>query len=519
MKTLKNTSSLTNYTLVNDTIQLRLNFNTEIYIQNDVKLRLVKNIIERMNLSELKKVYSSFGRKSTVNPVTMLEIIIFCYSEGIFSSREIEKSCKYDLRIRYLLDGSKAPDHSSINRFRKKILELTPDILNQMVQILIEENQIDLSSIYIDGTKIEAYANRYSFVWRGSIEKWQEKLIEKIKEELGLSKSLIPDQVLQAVTTIFKQLRKKCKQKKIKFVYGKGKRKTREQRDYELLKDWKEKLESYKKHLEIMGDYRNSYSKTDHDATFMRMKEDHMKNGQLKPAYNIQLASASGFIIGENISHHPSDMYTLKPFLMTLLENYQGKLEKIVADAGYESEENYVYLAENKLTSYIKPSNYEKLKTRKYKKEQEFRESLKYDEKQDKYISQDGKEFIRCNDRYSKRKSGYITKTKIYRCFDWNKEGQKTKGIYISETFQKYREESLKNIKSDQGIEERLNRSIQAEGAFSKIKSGLNYNRFHHRGKENIISEICLLSMGLNLNKLASKIENKNLGIIKYKAA
>ena len=519
MKTFKNTSSLTNYTLVNDTIQLRLNFNTEIYIQNDVKLRLVKNIIERMNLSELKKVYSSFGRKSTVNPVTMLEIIIFCYSEGIFSSREIEKSCKYDLRIRYLLDGSKAPDHSTINRFRKKILELTPDILNQMVQILIEENQIDLSSIYIDGTKIEAYANRYSFVWRGSIEKWQEKLIEKIKEELGLSKSLIPDQVLQAVTTIFKQLRKKCKQKKIKFVYGKGKRKTREQRDYELLKDWKEKLESYKKHLEIMGDYRNSYSKTDHDATFMRMKEDHMKNGQLKPAYNIQLASASGFIIGENISHHPSDMYTLKPFLMTLLENYQGKLEKIVADAGYESEENYVYLAENKLTSYIKPSNYEKLKTRKYKKEQEFRESLKYDEKQDKYISQDGKEFIRCNDRYSKRKSGYITKTKIYRCFDWNKEGQKTKGIYISETFQKYREESLKNIKSDQGIEERLNRSIQAEGAFSKIKSGLNYNRFHHRGKENIISEICLLSMGLNLNKLASKIESKNLGIIKYKAA
>ena len=441
MKTFKNTSSLTNYTLVNDTIQLRLNFNTEIYIQNDVKLRLVKNIIERMNLSELKKVYSSFGRKSTVNPVTMLEIIIFCYSEGIFSSREIEKSCKYDLRIRYLLDGSKAPDHSTINRFRKKILELTPDILNQMVQILIEENQIDLSSIYIDGTKIEAYANRYSFVWRGSIEKWQEKLIEKIKEELGLSKSLIPDQVLQAVTTIFKQLRKKCKQKKIKFVYGKGKRKTKEQRDYELLKDWKEKLESYKKHLEIMGDYRNSYSKTDHDATFMRMKEDHMKNGQLKPAYNIQLASASGFIIGENISHHPSDMYTLKPFLMTLLENYQGKLEKIVADAGYESEENYVYLAENKLTSYIKPSNYEKLKTRKYKKEQEFRESLKYDEKQDKYISQDGKEFIRCNDRYSKRKSGYITKKKSTDVSTGTKKDKKPK----ESTYQKH----FKNIEKN----------------------------------------------------------------------
>ena len=519
MKTAKNTLSLTNYTLVNDTIQLRLNFNTEIYIKDDVKLRLVKNIIERMNLSELRKVYSSLGRKPTVNPVTMLQIIIFCYSEGIFSSREIEKSCKYDLRIKYLLDTEQPPDHSTINRFRQKIQELTPELLNQMVQILIEEKQIDLSSIYIDGTKIEAYANRYSFVWRGSIEKWQEKLIEKIKEELGLSKSLIPGQVLQAVTTIFKQLRKYCKEKKIKFVYGKGKRKTKEQRDYEHLKEWKEKLESYKKHLEIMGDNRNSYSKTDHDATFMRMKEDHMKNGQLKPAYNIQLASASGFIIGENISHHPSDMYTLKPFLKDLLEKNPNKLNKIVADAGYESEENYVFLAENNLTSYIKPSNYEKSKTRKYKKEQEFKKSLKYDERQDKYTSQEGKEFIRCNDRYRKRKSGYVTTTKVYRCFDWNKEGQKTKGIYIAETFQKYREESLKNIKSDQGIEERINRSIQAEGAFSKIKSGLNYNRFHHRGKENIKSEICLLSIALNLNKLTSKIENNNLEIIKYKAA
>ena len=189
MKTVKNTSSLINYTLVNDTIQAGLNFNTEIYIQNDVKIRLVKNIIKRLNLTELKKVYSSFGRKATVNLVTMLEIIIFCYSEGIFSSREIEKSCKYDLRIRYLLDGSKAPDHTTINRFRQKILELTPDILKQMVQILIEENQIDLSSIYIDGTKIEAYANRYGFVWRGSIEKWQEKLIENIKKNKNLEKA------------------------------------------------------------------------------------------------------------------------------------------------------------------------------------------------------------------------------------------------------------------------------------------------------------------------------------------
>lgn len=130
MNNKNNTLSLTNYTLVNNTIQLKLNINTEIYIQDDVKLRLVKNIIERMNLSELKKVYSSYGRKTVVNPVTMLQIIIFCYSEGIFSSRKIEKACKYDLRIKYLLDTEQAPDHSTINRFRQKIAELAPGLLH-----------------------------------------------------------------------------------------------------------------------------------------------------------------------------------------------------------------------------------------------------------------------------------------------------------------------------------------------------------------------------------------------------
>ena len=451
-----NTSSLTNFTLVDDTIQLKMNFNTEIYVYDDVKLRLVKNIIERMDLSEIKKVYSSLGRKPTVNAVTMLEILIFCYSEGIFSSRSIEKSCKYDLRIKYLLDEQTPPDHSTINRFRQKIVELAPDLLNQMVQILIEENQIDLSSIYIDGTKIEAYANRYSFVWRGSIEKWQEKLRVKIIKHFNLNKDLTPTQVLELVKIVFNQVSQECVEKKINFVFDQGKRKHQLQREYEMLKDWKSKLEKYQNHLKIMGEHRNSYSKTDHDASFMRMKEDHMRNGQLKPAYNIQLASASGFIIGENVSHHPSDMYTLKPFLNKLLKNHPNKLNKIVADAGYESEENYVYLAKNNLSSYIKPSNYEQLKTRKYKKEQKFRDSLEYDETQDKYISQEGKEFIRCNDRYRKRKSGYTTTTKVYRCFDWNKDGQKTKGIYISETFQKYRKESLENIRSDQGIEERI---------------------------------------------------------------
>jgi len=143
-------------------------------------------------------------------------------------------------------------------------------LLNQMIQILIEENQIDLSSIYIDGTKIEAYANRYSFMWRESIEKWQEKLRIKIIKHFNLNRELTPSQVLAVVRIAFNQISTECTENKINFVYGQRKRKHQLQRDYEKLKDWKNKLESYRKHLEIMGEHRNSYSKTDHDATFMR---------------------------------------------------------------------------------------------------------------------------------------------------------------------------------------------------------------------------------------------------------
>ena len=212
------TSLLVNSTLINDTIQLKLNFNIDVYVQDDVKLRLVKNVIERMDLSKLHQVYSHFGRKPKVNPLTMLQILIFCYSEGIFSSRDIEKSCKYDLRIKYLLEEQQAPDHSTINRFRQKIQELTPDILNQMTNILVEENQIDLSSIYIDGTKIESNANRYTFVWRGSVEKFQEKLRVKIIKHLGLNENLTPAAGLSIKTLVFNQLSRKCKHENIEFV-------------------------------------------------------------------------------------------------------------------------------------------------------------------------------------------------------------------------------------------------------------------------------------------------------------
>ncbi|WP_313758359.1 transposase [Tissierella sp.] len=119
-----------------------------------------------------------------------------------------------------------------------------------------------------------------------------------------------------------------------------------------MLERWLDKLNIYEKHLNILGE-RNSYSKTDHDAIFMRLKDDHMKNGQLKPAYNIQCSTNGRYIIGIEGFNNPADVRILIYFMDNLLKKHDTRIRKIVADSEYESEENYLYLRENK----IKPLN------------------------------------------------------------------------------------------------------------------------------------------------------------------
>ena len=200
----------------------------------------------------------------------------------------------------YLLDDCKAPSYSTISRFMVKCTPIIQDIFNEISHIIMTKNSIDSENIYIDGTKIEAYANKYTFVWKKAVLKNYEKLI-----------------------------------KKINFVYGKGKKKSKEQKFLETTKDYIDKLSEYEEHLDICK-YRNSYSKTDKDATFMRMKEDYMRNGQLKPGYNLQIATCSELILGYQIFNNPTDVKTLVQFL-NHLNSYNISLKNIVADAGYES--------------------------------------------------------------------------------------------------------------------------------------------------------------------------------------
>jgi len=405
----------------------------------------------------------------------------------------------------------------------------TTALLTEFVQLLLEDGHVDLKSLYIDGTKIEFSANRYTFVWRKAVEKNQKKLMDKMIQALGLPDGSALDEVEDFVKAKFNEARNLCSKNKIVFVHGIGHRKTQDQRDYEDLKEAMDRFGVYRNHLALMG-IRNSYSKTDHDAAFMRMKEDHMLNGQLKLVYNLQLASSGAFIVDVMGSQKANDLHALKPFLEQMLPVYGKCIEDILADAGYESAENYDYLKLKNLTAYIKPANYETKKKRKTKEDIGSRENMLYLEDQDVYVCKAGKHLARGKDWKKITASGFQDTIRTYTCYECENcphasacikarknANPSQKSIKFSPAFEQHRMKSEQNLLTDVGIDHRINRSIQAEGAFSKLKDGLGYTRFRHRSMKKVVSDIVLVALGINLNKLHNKILCNQTGVISYK--
>ena len=311
------------------------------------------------------------------------------------------------------------------------------------------------------------------------------------------------------------------------FVHGIGKRKSPLQKSIEKLEEYLAKLKEYTQKVYVCGS-RNSYSKTDHDATFMRMKEDAMGNGQLKPAFNLQHGVDSEYITWLTIGPQPTDATTLIPFLKEAEEYLDFKYEKIVADAGYESEENYLFMEQNGQISFIKPSNYEISKSRKYKNDISRVENMDYIEKDDCYICKFGRKLEVSEIKHSKSKTGYVSEKTIYRCVDCKEcpyksnciKGnncktplqERTKKLYVAKLFQKQRKEDLERILTEEGCMLRMNRSIQAEGSFGELKQDMSFRRYLSRETQNVTAESILLAIAHNINKLHNKIQNGKTG-------
>lgn len=490
----------------------------------------VYSFCEIVDCIDLNLYFAKKGCKTgrpRYNRTNLLKVILFSFMEnGYLSLRGIEKSCKTDIRYMYLLEDMKAPTFATIGNFIKDELKNSiEEIFLSINKVIFEKNNVDINHTYIDGTKIEANANKYTWVWKKSCIKNRDKtfnkiseIIEKINnEDLSVMRIKFEKRTEYAIEYIDEILNKYKELVKIAestFVHGKGCRKTKYQRKYEKLKEYKEKLIQYAKHIEICGEKRGSYSKTDKSATFMRIKRDYMGNDQLLPAYNMQVAVCDEYIATVDVKQYASDMDCFVPLMEKFNKQYGKYPQYPVADAGYGSFNNYIYCEQHGMEKYMKFTMFEKeTKDQKYI-DNPYRARNFIQDEMGTLICPKGRKFKYKQEIYVKGNK-YGRTEEIYECEscencehkkDCCPKAKNNRSIRINRELTSIHEEVLKNLCSIQGALLCMNRSIQAEGTFGIIKSDKSYKRLRRKGLENVILEFTLIACGFNLYKYHNKI-------------
>ena len=497
-------------------------------IPDDSPVRLLNTVLEELDYTELLCCYSSSGRKTKLDPVTIFKLIVYAMSEGIYSTREMAEQCRKNMEYIWLMNGMYTPSHMVFSRFFQRIpVEVLLRLFAQLVQNIFALEGITPDELYIDGTKIEANANRYTFVWKKSVQRRLAKCPDKLKKiHQSIQETLGIDVSSMEVEETLDKLSEVRREEGISFVYGPGHPKHPLQRFWEECIALQKKREEYEACLRILG-RRNSYSKTDPDATFMRMKDDHLQNGQLKPAYNIQVAVSSEYVVGIGIFPNPADTLTLRPFLQQIETLYPKRFKRIVVDAGYEGEGNYAFLQENGYVSYIHPKNAEQKKTRAFRTDIGRMENMKYVKGKDYFVCAKGRHLTKQYERRQTRADGYVQTTSVYECEKCNYCGYKgqcqkkgnnsgKKRLYVCWGLQNCRAENEKRMNSPEGLRLRVNRSIQVEGWFGNLKQCYGYRRLLRRGRIQVFKELLLIGMGANIRKLHNRIQSGRVGMTRF---
>ena len=474
-------------------------------------VRVVDAVIDRLDISDILSTYRG-GGNSAFNPKMMLKVLVFAYLSNVYSSRRIEDLLKRDIYFMWLA-GMKRPDFRTINYYRgKRLKEGFDAVFTQVVRLLHEEGFVSLKVQYIDGTKIESVANKYTFVWRGSVEKYDarlkaktEALLRQIEQNHAIEnqENPVPEELTaEEVTKRVERIKEKVDADNL----GKEERKSLKQ----IETDSVPRMNRYREQLETMGS-RNSYSKTDPDATFMRMKEDAMLNGQLKPGYNVQISTENQFITNFGIYQRPTDTLTMISYLESFKARYGMQSEEIVADSGYGSEENYEYMFSNGMTPYVKYNMFHVEQRRGYRNNPFRVSNLFYNPDDDFYVCPMGQKlkFIRQEKRYTA--SGYQQTVSVYRasrCEGCPLRGQchkskRDRQIEVNHTLDDYKARARELLTSEQGIKHRSNRPIEPEAVFGQIKECGRFRRLRLKGLTGAKIDFGLKALAHNLRKLA----------------
>jgi transposase len=486
-------------------------------------VRVIDRAINKMNCDPLFKRYEG-GGASAYNPIMLLKVMVYAYADKIYSSRRISKATRENIYFIWLT-GNVHLEHMTINRFRSERLKgIIEEIFTEVVDLLLKEGYISFEKYFLDGTKMEANANKYSWVWGKNTKRYKENLQKKVKEHLkaieiineeenneygdkdleetGNGKEIDSEAIREAVEKIDERLGKEPKNKDLKKVKE------------EIKRDYLPRMEKYEGQERLLED-RKSYSKTDTDATFMRMKEDHMKNGQLKPGYNVQIGTENQYITGFSIHQRPGDTSCLKEHLEKVKEMRKGRLPKnVIADAGYGSEENYEYLLKEEIRAFVKYNTYHKEKTKKWREDITKSQYWEYNPEEDRYYCKQGRPLVFMYERKTKSDNGYESRSRIYECLNcsgcpYRERCVKSDNEFSNRKIQvNVRLNELKNraknlLDSEEGKQMRSQRPVEVESVFGNIKGNFGIRRFMLRGLEKVKIEWGLLSIAHNMRKMA----------------
>lgn len=476
-------------------------------------VRTVNDVLDKIDITSLVKLYKP-GGTSSYHPRMLLKVLVYAYINNIYSSRKIEEAVCQNINYMWL-SGMSKPDHNTINRFRGKRLQHTlKPIFNQVVLLLCSEGLLNIKDLYTDGTKIEANANRYTFVWGRAIKHNTERIKQQLNELWRYAESVAASELDDTDPSGFDKIDSEKVKQTIDAINVALKdtpvnKEIRQKLNY-AKKNWPAALDKYEQQQKTMGLQRTSYSKTDPDATFMRMKEDHMRNGQLKPAYNVQISTNSQYIACYSIHQNTTDTNTLTNHITGHIKSYKIKPSAITADAGYGSEQNYQWLEDKHITAYVKHNQFDRKQNKTIRNKTPYAtDKLIYNEGKDQYICPSGKAMKNAGSHKRITNTGFgqkVTRYKTNKCDGCPLQSacnpdKSYRVIEINHNLNRLKSQAEKRLKSKRGIKKRKQRCFDTEPVFANIKHNHNFKRFMLRGIEKVNVETGLLALAHNLRK------------------
>jgi transposase len=491
-------------------------------------VRVVKRVLKSVHVEHLYDRFSDLGR-SSYHPQMMLMAIVYAYSQKIYSGRRIAQALRQDINFMYLT-GRQTPSYRSVNRFRSEYLkDMLEDVFTQVLDLLHAEGYIKFEEYFVDGTMIEADANKYSHVWTKNTDRYKKAVkdrvrslfedIEKVNreederygdhdlEEMGENSNLTSEKIKEVGERINKKLQERKEQRQ-----NQGDRKM--QSIAKKLDKEAENLAKYEEQEKLAG-VRKSYSKTDTDATFNRMKDN-----SLKPSYNYQVSSENQFITNFSVHQNAADSINFPDHLKKIIDRGEKYLPKnFVGDMGYGTEENFSLLEKHSVTSYLKYPGFFRETKVEYKNNLFVREHMEYDQEGDFFTCPRGKHLVFREERTTKNPHGYESTSRTYVCEDCSgcsfreqctRSKDNNRVITVNLKLDAYRAVVRKNLNSAKGVELRKRRGYEIETFFGDSKHNQGCRRAHLRGLAKNNLDLAWICISYDIRKLHKKEQMMN---------